>query len=80
MLTTGTVTFWRWLTRKPVSLILTPSTENSVDERRVWLRYAASLNVRCGVEARKSPFEVMFFVSGCHWAEYGIVAARGWCS
>jgi hypothetical protein len=48
MLANGTVTFWRWLTGKPVSLTMTPSSEISEDERRVWLRYAASLNVRCG--------------------------------
>lgn len=46
MLANGTVTFWRWLTGKPFSL--TPSAENTVDERRVWLRYAAKLSVRCG--------------------------------
>lgn len=48
MLAAGTATFWRWLTGKPVSLTLTPTSESTVDERRVWLRYAASLNVRCG--------------------------------
>jgi c-di-GMP-binding flagellar brake protein YcgR len=41
------VTFWRWLAGQPVPLLLTPPADHSVEERRVWLRYAASLNVRC---------------------------------
>ncbi|MGH7173568.1 MAG: PilZ domain-containing protein [Gemmataceae bacterium] len=47
MLASSTVTFWRWLTGQPVPLAQMPFDETSVDERRVCLRYAASLNVRC---------------------------------
>jgi hypothetical protein len=38
------VTFWRWLTGQPVPL---DAPADSGDERRVWLRYAANLNIRC---------------------------------
>ena len=48
MLVTATVTFWRWLTGQPVPALSSASTDTSADERRVWLRHAASLNVRCG--------------------------------
>ena len=48
MLASAPVTFWRWLTGQPISLEQIPANENSVDERRVWVRYAARLNVRCG--------------------------------
>lgn len=48
MLATATVTFWRWLTGQPVPLSQMLSSEEAADERRVWLRYAANLNVRCG--------------------------------
>lgn len=48
MLASTTVTFWRWLTGQPVSLPQTRLGENAIEEKRVWLRYAASLNVRCG--------------------------------
>jgi hypothetical protein len=44
------VTFWRWLTRQPVSLETKDAVAEcgeSNDERRVWLRYAADLNTRC---------------------------------
>jgi c-di-GMP-binding flagellar brake protein YcgR len=48
MLVSATVTFWRWLTGQPMPLLPLTSAEDSADERRVWLRHAASLNVRCG--------------------------------
>ena len=48
MLASTTVTFWRWLTGQPVPLELMPSSETSVENRRVWLRYAANVNIRCG--------------------------------
>lgn len=38
------VTFWRWLTGQPVPLDAPADLD---DERRVWLRYAANLNIRC---------------------------------
>lgn len=53
MLITATVTFWRWLTGQ--SLPLMPSSAAaSVEERRVWLRYATAVNARCG-EVRSEP-------------------------
>lgn len=48
MLVSATVTFWRWLIGRPASLTPLPSTAACGEERRVWLRYAAALNVRCG--------------------------------
>jgi hypothetical protein len=48
MLVTTTVTFWRWLTGQSMPEMSLSSTEGSTEERRVWLRYAANLNVRCG--------------------------------
>jgi hypothetical protein len=48
MLHTATVTFWRWLTGQPIPSTTLTSAEGSAEERRVWLRYAANLNVRCG--------------------------------
>lgn len=48
MLVTTTVTFWRWLTGQPTHSMSLSSAEDSAEERRVWLRHAASLNVRCG--------------------------------
>ncbi|HZV05440.1 MAG TPA: PilZ domain-containing protein [Gemmataceae bacterium] len=48
MLGTATVTFWRWLTGQSMPELSSPPGEASTEERRVWLRYAANLNVRCG--------------------------------
>lgn len=42
------VTFWRWLTGQPIPLTQMPATEGAVEERRVWLRYATTMNVHCG--------------------------------
>lgn len=41
------VTFWRWLTGQPIALESSDAEPESNDERRVWLRYAANLNIRC---------------------------------
>lgn len=41
------VTFWRWLTGQPMSLNTTAVLDDPHAERRVWLRFAANLNVRC---------------------------------
>lgn len=54
MLDTATATLWRWLTRQPKPLMPLSSDEASVEERRVWLRYAAALNVRCGEASRQA--------------------------
>src|SRR5579875_2790917 len=48
MLITATVTFWRWLTGQSMPLTPPSTTAASVEERRVWLRYATALNIRCG--------------------------------
>lgn len=54
MLVTATATLWRWLTRQPKSLTPLSSDAASSPERRVWLRYAAALNVRCGEASRQA--------------------------
>ncbi|MGH7225764.1 MAG: PilZ domain-containing protein [Gemmataceae bacterium] len=46
MLANSAVTFWRWLTGQPLALARSATDKDSDDERRVWLRYAANLNVR----------------------------------
>jgi hypothetical protein len=46
MLATSAVTFWRWLTGQPIALEPLPANDESGEERRVWLRYTANLNVR----------------------------------
>lgn len=43
----STVTFWSWLTGQPIALESTDPAGESNEERRVWLRYSASLNIRC---------------------------------
>ena len=43
----STVTFWRWLSGQPIPLDMLTAPSNSADERRVWVRYAANLNIRC---------------------------------
>ena len=48
MLASTPVTFWRWLTGQPLALTPTLVDDKPGDERRVWLRYAAKMNVRCG--------------------------------
>jgi hypothetical protein len=48
MLVTATVTFWRWLTGQSMPVMSLSPAEGSTEERRVWLRYAANLNIRCG--------------------------------
>lgn len=54
MLASTTVTFWRWLTGQPMSLASMLPADESGEERRVCLRYAANLNIRCG-EAHEQP-------------------------
>jgi hypothetical protein len=46
MLASSAVTFWRWLTGQPIALDPMPSSEEGTENRRVWLRYAANLNIR----------------------------------
>jgi hypothetical protein len=46
MLASSAVTFWRWLTGQPIALDPMPSTDRACENRRVWLRYAANLNIR----------------------------------
>jgi hypothetical protein len=70
MYANDTVTFWRWLTGKPVSLTLTPCAENTADERRVWLRYSASLNVRCGEVHEEGDADVLAVI--CNISRGGI--------
>jgi hypothetical protein len=41
------VTFWRWLSGQHFALSAVPDTEKPVTERRVWLRHATKLNIRC---------------------------------
>lgn len=48
MLATAPVTFWRWLTGQALPLTTSEGGDKTADERRVWLRYAAQRNVRCG--------------------------------
>ena len=48
MLATATVTFWRWLTSQSIPFMSSSAAEATLDERRVWLRYATAFNVRCG--------------------------------
>ncbi len=54
MLASTTVTFWGWLTGQPISLASMLPADESDEERRVCLRYAANLNIRCG-EAHEEP-------------------------
>jgi hypothetical protein len=42
------VTFWRWLTGQQFPLSALAASDTAEDERRVWLRYEASLSIRCG--------------------------------
>jgi hypothetical protein len=48
MLANTTVTFWRWLTNQSLPFSSPPSVEESGEDRRICVRYAAKLNVRCG--------------------------------
>jgi c-di-GMP-binding flagellar brake protein YcgR len=48
MLANAPVTFWRWLTGQPLALTPALVSEKPGEERRVWLRHAARMNVRCG--------------------------------
>lgn len=48
MLGNDTVTFWRWLTGQATPRSSVSSAKTSAEERRVWLRHAACLSVRCG--------------------------------
>ena len=41
------VTFWRWLSGQPLPADVLGPGGDPEEERRVWLRYAANLNVRC---------------------------------
>lgn len=43
MLATSAVTFWRWLTGQPLPL----DAATTAEDRRVWLRHTAKLNIRC---------------------------------
>ncbi len=59
------VTFWRWLTNQPMPLDATGQADDA-DDRRVWLRFRASLNVRCdelGAEAETGVFAVIRDIS-----------------
>ena len=48
MLVSATVSIWRWLTGQATAVKPLSSASATVEERRVWLRHAATLNVRCG--------------------------------
>lgn len=48
MLVSDTVTFWRWLTGQETVPASVPAATSAAEERRVWLRHAACLSVRCG--------------------------------
>lgn len=74
MLVTGTVTFWRWLTGQPMSSL--SSAENAVEERRVWLRHAASLNAHCGEAGGDEPSGVAATICDISRGGIQMIASR----
>lgn len=76
MLASAKMTFWRWLTGQPVSLSQMPSSEDAVDERRVWLRYAANLNVRCGESGGESDPGVLAVICDISRGGIQIICSR----
>jgi hypothetical protein len=60
------VTFWRWLTGQQIPLSVISPSGISDGERRVWLRYEASLSIRCGEvsgEAEEGVYAVICDIS-----------------
>ncbi len=48
MLANAPVTFWRWLTGQSLALAPTSESTNAGENRRVWVRQALQVKVRCG--------------------------------
>lgn len=47
MIASSAVTFWRWLTGQSFPLEELPAVAAAGEERRVWVRHAANLNILC---------------------------------
>jgi hypothetical protein len=76
MLANAPVTFWRWLTGQPLPLTPTQEADKAAEERRVWLRYAAQRNVRCGEAHDTTDAGAMGVIRDLSRGGVQIVAAR----
>lgn len=76
MLANTTVTFWGWLTGQPMSLTPMLAAEESGEERRVRLRYAANLNIRCGEAHEQADLDVMAVICDISRGGIQIIAPR----
>jgi hypothetical protein len=70
------VTFWRWLSGQPMSLSTMTVLNDPHAERRVWLRFAANLNVRCEPVGEQAESGVYAVIGNLSRGGIQIIASR----
>lgn len=76
MLVSATVSFWRWLTGQPLPLESSPTAEKTAEERRIWLRHAASISIRCGEAGSEEQIGVSAVLSDISRGGIQLIASR----
>jgi hypothetical protein len=70
------VTFWRWLTGQPFPLDARGVPSDPAEERRVWLRFSANLNIRCEQVVGESEARVYAVISDISRGGVQMIAPR----
>jgi hypothetical protein len=76
MLANAPVTFWRWLTGQSLANAPAPSSHKKDEERRVWVRRAMQMNVRCGEANDQTEEDVFGVISDLSRGGVQIVSPR----